>query len=359
MMATRGYQSVTQPTISASYNVQPNVNEEQARYLHLQREQAPLLPHSEVQVPVKQRSSSRKLGACIFGCLLCFNIFVCCLIGLAAIIDIFVVPPFCIDPSASCQMNMTLAPKSAMVLDLSKYDMPTNYYKSISVQINDANNYDGTVGVALQQKDMAECTRVPLNMEMTFTNGIKLVRVWNYKTKASGTITCENSDSYLSVFVPLLGYHNFDCGQGAININELYNNILFDIDDESGIDLPVLFFMKPSNDDDQIRASVDITECLPIPHHTDGYYKEIQLNESVTFQLGSYFSEKYPETQSRLVVNSLGMQSLDGNYNAVMLQIDPSGFSIGRLIFILIPAPLFLCNIIPIIICIGGFSCKK
>jgi hypothetical protein len=203
---------------------------------------------------------------------------------------------------------------------------------------------------------------------MKFENDTHLVRYWNSKTNPSGRIKCNGPDSSddlieisWSKIYPLNYTNNKtqECNKDKdIIIEDLYKDIKQVMGDDDEL-VRVTFLKKFSTDQSQIRALVDITECLPISNDTEDNYKEIQLDEDggfnkvATLKLGTIFSELNPKTQSKLLVNSRGVQSPHNDYKEIVLYVEPIGMKTHWMYYVIIPFVLLL-----VLLAINIFICR-
>ena len=234
-----------------------------------------------------------------------------------------------------------VAPLSAIAININKepYNINTIWNKEVNVTVTVGNckrlTYYGTVAIAIH-KGKVDCTDHELDLLdlVIKRDDTPLIRHWTKNTNARGHITCNNTtltDNLIYVEwsniinSSLNGNKTFYCNEG-IDIAELYKNITIsnNIDDEDLI--TVIFNPK-------IKVSIVMIECLPIPNPDAITYKEIVIEcdggdnnikpNSVTMKFQGILQEIHEQSESRLIINTMGLFSEDHMYNTIQISLVP------------------------------------
>ena len=234
-----------------------------------------------------------------------------------------------------------VAPLSAISINLNKepYNISTIWNEELNVTVTVANckriKYHGTVAIAIH-KGKVDCTDHELDLPdiVIKRDDTPLVRHWTTSTNARGHITCNDTmptDNLIYVEwsniinSSLNGSKTFHCSEG-IDIAKLYKNITIanNINNEDLI--TVIFNPK-------VKVSIVMIECLPIPYPDDIMYKDIVIEcdgddnnvqpNSVTMKFQGIRQEMHEQTESRLIINTMGLFSEDHMYNTTQVSLVP------------------------------------
>ena len=234
-----------------------------------------------------------------------------------------------------------VAPLSAIAINLNKdpYNISTIWNEELNVTVTVANckrlKYHGTVAIAIH-KGKVDCTYHELDLPdiVIKRDDTPLVRHWTTNTNARGYITCNDTiptDNLIYVEwsniinSSLNGSKTFYCSEG-IDIAELYKNITIanNIDNE---DLITVIFNPKA------KVSIVMIECLPIPYPDAITYKQIVIEcdggdnniqpNSVTMKFQGIYQEAHEKTESRLIINTMGLFSEDHMYNTTLVSLVP------------------------------------
>lgn len=267
-----------------------------------------------------------------------------------------------------------VAPLSAIAINLNKepYNINTIWNEELNVTVTVGNckklKYYGTVAIAIH-KGKVDCTDHELDLPdlVIKRDDTPLIRHWTKNTNARGNITCNDTtftDNLIYVEwsniinSSLNGNKTFYCNE-RIDIAELYKNITIanNIDDEDLI--TVIFNPK-------VKVSIVMIECLPIPYPDAITYKEIVIEcdggdkninpNSVTMKFHGIFQEMHEQTESRLIINTMGLFSEDHMYNTIQISLVPGQtrqefWKIGT--GVAVPSAVIIVIVMPVIVIVA------
>jgi hypothetical protein len=235
-------------------------------------------------------------------------------------------------------LTFPIAPMSAVSINLNQppYNISTFWNEYITVSLSGTSQDSGVIDVGIHSGDI-KCSYYELKLDdrLSRKHLNLLVRYWTSSTNASGIITCEDDSSNILVnftnIYPLAHVYNtmnYPCTNGVVDVADIYSHIMAVHNNSQDVLVHVTMMFQNRIMADQII----LNECLPIPHDTTDNYKAIQLNDDhdnlpATLELGSVFSELTPSTQSRLLINTRGMNyiDVDDNYSEIFVDLKLSG----------------------------------